>query len=354
MHPDEISLMNASIHTKRAIRNQSASVCIDLFGGAITDFHLDDHPVNPLSFKFSKDQMPANNQKGAVYQGHFLCLGRWGIPSAGEINAGVPDHGEIANMMWEESTQRDNCIGMKASSRLEGLAVNRSVSMDKANGLYLITEDVTNINPLGRMYNMVQHPTIASPFLDEHVLVDCNALMGFDYALDDFSDASFNPWPNVFGKDSLLIDVSTCKEPSSSVFSFVVNPEQSYGWVTAFSPSQNLLIGYLWKRVHYPWINHWIHWSDETILYRGLEFGTTGIHKPFPEILDRNLVEVLNEKTYSYLDAGATHTRSFMSFLQRMPQDYQGVAEIYYNENGIRVIEKHTGKQPEISCSLKL
>ena len=330
------------------------TLCVDLFGGAVTDFHLENHLINPLSFKFSKDQMPTNNKAGAVYQGHFLCLGRWGIPSAGEEKAGIPDHGQIANMMWEECTREDNCIGMKATSLLEGLAVDRSVCIDETHALYLTTEEVTNINPLGRMYNMVQHPTIANPFLDERVIVNCNAHMGFDYALDEFTPASFNEWPNVCCKDSRWIDVSTCNEPYSSVFSFVVDPAQSHGWITAFSPSQRLLIGYLWKRIDYPWINHWIHWSDETILYRGLEFGTTGIHKPFPEILDRNLVEVLNEKTYSYLDAGATHTRSFISFLQVMPEDYHGVAQIEYNGNAISLIEKHTNKQLEISCSLKL
>ena len=46
--------------------------------------------------------MPANNKAGAPYQGHFACIGRWGEPSAGEIKAGLPNHGEAANILWQQ------------------------------------------------------------------------------------------------------------------------------------------------------------------------------------------------------------------------------------------------------------
>jgi hypothetical protein len=55
------------------LQNKTSVIEVDLHGGAITDFHLKDNPVNPLSFSFTKEQMPANNKAGAVYQGHFIC-----------------------------------------------------------------------------------------------------------------------------------------------------------------------------------------------------------------------------------------------------------------------------------------
>src|SRR5687768_16229753 len=93
------------VDTKRNIWNQSVSITIDLFGGAITDLHLRGYRLNPLAFRFSKEQMPENNRSGAVYQGHFLCLGRWGSPSGGEIKKGMPNHGQFANIMWEEGNK---------------------------------------------------------------------------------------------------------------------------------------------------------------------------------------------------------------------------------------------------------
>src|ERR1700755_3260544 len=93
---------------KTFLENSLCSLTVDSFGGAITNFHLkDEQQINPLSFAFTQEQMPENNKNGAPYQGHFLCLGRWGLPSEGEIKTGVPNHGEAANIHWEIQNQTD-------------------------------------------------------------------------------------------------------------------------------------------------------------------------------------------------------------------------------------------------------
>ena len=70
--------------SRACIENESASLSINLDGGAIIDFQLKTTGINPLSFLYPNDLMPSNNKNGAAYQGHFLCLGRWGEPSSGE------------------------------------------------------------------------------------------------------------------------------------------------------------------------------------------------------------------------------------------------------------------------------
>jgi hypothetical protein len=66
---------------------------INLFGGALVDFRLSEQSLNPYAWRLSTDEIPPNNRNGAPFQGHFLCLGRWGAPTAGEIRAGVPHNG---------------------------------------------------------------------------------------------------------------------------------------------------------------------------------------------------------------------------------------------------------------------
>ena len=34
-----------------------------------------------------------------------------------------------------------------------------------------VEEDITNTNPLGRVWNLVQHPTLGPPFLDEVMML---------------------------------------------------------------------------------------------------------------------------------------------------------------------------------------
>ena len=148
-----------------SIQNKNCSLTLDLNGGAITDFHLASNKINPLSFAFSKDQMPQNNKEGAPYQGHFLCLGRWGEPSVGEIKAGLPNHGEIANILWHQvETNQDIILEMQTSGKREGLSVQRKIVLDQHEAIFIIKEKVLNINPLGRLFSMVQHPTLAIPF----------------------------------------------------------------------------------------------------------------------------------------------------------------------------------------------
>ena len=115
----------------RQIHNEMASLTVNAFGGALIDFHLHNSKINPLSFRFTEDQMPANNKSGAPYQGHFLCLGRWGEPSVGEIKAGIPNHGHFANMMWTCSLSDPETLNMHAESELEGLKVDRAIRLDK-------------------------------------------------------------------------------------------------------------------------------------------------------------------------------------------------------------------------------
>jgi hypothetical protein len=158
--------------SKACIENESASLSINLDGGAIIDFQLKATGINPLSFSYPKNLMPVNNRNGAAYQGHFLCLGRWGEPSSGEKNAGLPDHGQLANMTWENAiSTKDDYLEMHATSVLEGLKVNREIYLDPVSPIFLVKEQVVNINPLGRLCSMVQHPTIAAPFLDNKISI---------------------------------------------------------------------------------------------------------------------------------------------------------------------------------------
>jgi hypothetical protein len=286
------------------ISNSEASVSVDLFGGAIVDFHLAGG-INPLSFKFPAGKMPKNNKPGAPYQGHFVCAGRWGPPSDGEIKAGLPHHGQAANLPWTGQSVAGK-ISMQVDLPLEGLALNRVINLDKHNAIFKVSEEIKNINSLGRLYNLVQHPALAKPFLTANTVVNCNADKGFNYLFSTKPLEHLASWP--FGVTESLerINLSVADKPYSSVFSFTIKKDAKFGWITAYSPEHNLLIGYLWKREDYAWINLWQDFNGDTIRYRGLEFGTTGMHKPYKQIIAEGNHRVFDEDTYKYIDAGET------------------------------------------------
>lgn len=303
----------------RTIRNAKASLSVDLYGGAITAFHLNADKVNPLSFAFSKEEMPASNREGAPYQGHFVCLGRWGKPSAGELDAGLPDHGEAAGTSWITlPRENDRTLGMEVECPLEGLKLDRRIRMDETYPVCAVEESVRNTAALGRLYNIVQHPTLAAPFLDNSTVVNCNATLGFDQFGDSTPEEDPLHWP--YGRHKAgghrEIDLRTPLQPYNSVFSFIADPEEEYAWITAWSPRFRLLLGYVWKRRDYPWIHVWQHWENGQLRFRGMEFGTAALHRPFKSILDTGLC-LFGEKTTEYIDAGETSPKLYMSFLCR-------------------------------------
>ena len=147
--------------------SSEASIAFDLLGGGLVDFHRKDGNVNPLTWE----------SKGGAMQprarGHFLCMDRWGQPSESEKRNGMPFHGEASNVAWKQTGP----ARMEADLPMAQLHVERTAALDGAT--LTVRELVTNKGKLGRMYNVVQHPSIAPPFLDERTFVDANVGQGF-------------------------------------------------------------------------------------------------------------------------------------------------------------------------------
>ncbi|MBS1745143.1 MAG: hypothetical protein JST21_03120 [Bacteroidetes bacterium] len=312
---------------KVVLENDACYLSVESFGGAIIDFHLKNNPgVNPLSFAFTNDQMPVNNKQGAPYRGHFLCAGRWGQPSDKEIKCGIPNHGEAANIDWQAS-EINNSILMQAVCKKEGLQIERKIELDQQSSIFVVTEKFMNINSLGRLWNVVQHPTLAAPFLDERVIINCNATIGFDQAHYNNAEEKSIFFPDVIDDKNNQFNLKKPQTKYNSVFSFLVNHQDEFGWITAFSPKYKLLLGYVWKRSDYPWIHLWQHWNEDTISYRGIEFGTAGIHQPFEEILN-TATKLFGEKTLAYIDADECVSKSYISFLIDTGPDFSETENI--------------------------
>ena len=323
------------------LETRISKLVVELGGGSITDFHLADHPLNPLTWELKNDTASPR------LRGHFLCLDRWGQPSAAEQRNGMPFHGEAPRVPWrvvsQPSVQGNKQVAeMSASLPLAGLDVTRRIRLSTDAAFFVVTERVTNRNKLGRIYNMVQHPSIAPPFLDERTLVDANARTGFMQ-----SSPLPNPeqpkveWPHALNKDQPTDLRHLTGDPAPEVVSYTIDDE--HGWVTASSISGGLLIGYIWKTSDYPWFNAWRDSNQGHPAARGLEFGTTGLHQPFPILVKKG--RIFNRPLYAYIDAGESEARSYACFLFRIPQDYKGVARLTYVNGRLQLHEHGSGRQ---------
>lgn len=241
---------------------------------------------------------------------------------------------------------------------MAGLEIEREVILSPFDAVAVVKESVTNVKELGRVYNMVQHPTIAVPFLDENTLVDCNGKRGFAQGPNrTYSATPEKPtveFPRSVNRAGEEANARHMTGGDDDVQSYEVEPGSPVGWICATSPAAGLLLGYVWPAADYPWISLWCCSRGGRACARGLEFGTTGLHQPFP-ILSRH-PRIFDLPTSQYIDAGETQTRSYGLFLARVPADFRGVASLALEgtklvakeRDGGRTVTLETGETGEL------
>lgn len=317
---------------------QTAKLVVDLAGGSIADFRLRDLELNPLNWAAPK----AGDTTPRPF-GHFVCLDRWGAPSEAEGANGMPYHGEAAHGEWQilrDVTTEEGSLRaeMAAKLPLAGLSIKRTIRLSRTAACFTVREDITNENRLGRIYNAVQHPTIGPPFLDETTIVDCNGRKGFAQGgpLPDPEEPSFY-WPRALNQEGNAVNLRRLtNDPNPNVVSYAIDDE--YGWVTAATPAKNLLIGYVWKTKDYPWVSLWRDTREGKPSARGLEFGTTGLHQPYPVLVRKG--RIFGRSLFEHLDTGETAAKSYAAFLFKIPSDFAGVASIQIEKRGLILRER--------------
>lgn len=312
-----------------SVANELSILAIDPCGGAFLDFHLKSNPVNPLAFRSENEGLP---RRGG-FQGHFLCLGRWGDPMKGERSLGIPKHGEICRIPWEFTIMRDALkVIMKAKSPQELLKIERAVTLHPFYPVAKVRETVCNEANLGRFYQLVQHPTFAAPFLNNDVLVFCNGGIGFNQMFNGNPESNALHWPYAYTEDERILKLNRFDSPYNGVFSFVVDTQSSQGWLAIYSRKYRLIMGYVWSREQYPWINMWQHWEGRQLTCLGLEFGTTGLYKPFSQIVEEQHTRLFGERTYAFIDGGERVRYDYHMFLYRVNKPLEKLESLRLTE----------------------
>jgi hypothetical protein len=208
-----------------------------------------------------------------------------------------------------------------------GLQLTRKIELAEDEPVFFVTEEINNLNKYGRMFNIVQHVSLASPFLDKTTLFDNNAEKGFE----NKEDGSLNQeeiilkWPEA-NHNGEKVSLRQFQNEWPRVSSFVYNQNDKYGWVTACNPGKKIMLGYIWKTQDYPWINFWRSMEKGVPVAFGMEFGTTGLHESFPVVAKKG--KIFDRNIYAFIDASEVISKSFTAFLAKIPEDYKGVEKI--------------------------
>jgi hypothetical protein len=295
------------------LKNENIEIGINSFGGAISFFSPVNSDVNFLSWKLNQDDMPENNRNGAPFQGHFLCYGRWGAPTEGEIKAGIPHNGEHNNKLWRTEKSADNLsLTMHVKAEMDQVNITRKIRLAKDQGVFKVRETFEHTSGIGRLCNIVQHLTLGPPFLNTSLRIYSNCQEGF-LQVNSFPDPGSKEyvWPEGRDEEGNSFDLRKFQTGINFVSTHIIN--DSCGWVIAIDSLSRYFMGYVWSTEDYPWINLWNHNEEGSPAAYGMEFGTTGIGRPYPDLVS-NDVFFHGKNSYFFMDAGQEIVKEYYGF----------------------------------------
>jgi hypothetical protein len=318
-----------------------------LNGSAFTKFELVTKKVNPFDWKLPTARLPETNIGSYDFQGHFLCLGTWGMPTEGEKKAGIKFYGEVNTEKWEVLTplnqnSKAQTLTTTCKGPIEKLYITRKVSLFNASSVIKVEEQITNNLPIGRPYNILQHATMGGEFINQKTVLNSNAGKGFyqnaDYVRDTYAtieETSYD-WPNgKFPDTDINLSLSN-QIPKSFVSSHIFPENETMAWATLANVEEGFLIGYIWDKKEYPWLNVWHQYEEGKVKGRAIEFATCGMWQSF-EYMMTNDSRFFGQNSFEFIDAGETKNKSYYLFLLPIPKDFVAVNQIKKHANSIEI-----------------
>jgi hypothetical protein len=318
--------------------NGTMCMSINVHGGAVSSCKLNKHGLNPFSWK-------AKRHKGnpSIKEGLFICFDRLGKPSKDDLEKGIPFHGEATGVRWEVLEQKtseagDLMLKMRCRLPVAKMSLVREYCLFKDSSVCRITDRIKNGNPVKKTYNVLQHPSLAPPFLDNSVMVDCNAHRGFL----NVKDVSKIPgptigWPEI-NYQSKPLNLRFMKDGNGLVANYVCNESVAYGWGCVSNPKRNLLVGCLWPTKDYPWTRVWREWNQDAPKSLGVEFSTTPLGIPLEEV--EQVGDLFGHATIESLDPDAETVKTFYLFLSEIPKDFAGVGNVSLSDGILTIRER--------------
>jgi hypothetical protein len=160
-------------------------------------------------------------------------------------------------------------------------------------------------------------------------------------------------WPLAPGLDGKLIDLTAPPEDAHYLdhATVLVDPALTLGWIATVNTAKHLIIGYIFKRDEYPWVQNWGNFPESGKFARGLEFST----QPYDESRRLAVTKsgMLDAPTYRWLPAKSIIRSHFLLFYSRTPDSFGKVTAVRL-DNGRIMIEDSAKNHIALTASLPL
>lgn len=367
-----------------ALQNSSLQAVFTPGGGHLAALRLAGINVNPLweppwpSIEPDQQASPLADVYGTGIEGkllsgilgHHLCLGHFGGPSAEEAKQGLGVHGEAPVRNWRvekgagQAEEADG-ITMQVHLPITQMDVMRRAWLLPDSPVLHVQESVTSRLGFDRPFGWCQHVTLGEQFLEEgHTFFDASVNRGRVYPFDlgghdTLASGEEFIWPNAPRKDGKTDDLRIYpREPKTGDFvSLLTGEDSQWAWFTAMNIRLSLLIGYIWKRADFPWLDIWEEnrsrtqkpWNGQTVV-RGLEFANQPMPANYRTLA--SLHPMLGQPALAWLPAKATLLTAYSAWLCRVPTGAKMVRGVYLDQDKLQV-EFDSGEKWSAACRLK-
>jgi hypothetical protein len=197
-----------------------------------------------------------------------------------------------------------------------------------------------------------EHATVSAPFLEPgKVAVDMPAFKSKTKAyqmqpnstrqLPSFVDFT---WPTAPTTDGQRFDVRTAPMKPNSLdhTTTLLDPSRRLVYVTALHLDKRLLIGWVFRREEFPWVQTWLSYPGPNRMTRGLEFSTQPFDLTRAEVLKNG--PLFDSPVLRILPAKSTITSSFLMFYTAVPEGFLKVDDVQLS-GGKLIIEDRANKK---------
>lgn len=352
------------------LANDKLELTVTIQGASLARLVLaEDHAaVNPF-WEPSRMARELGGQAGfRSSTGHFVCVDGFGMPSIEERAAGLPMHGEAHTRPFEiRRMSREGhtaVVTMETTLPILQERLTRTMRVVDGENVVYVDSRLENLLGFDRPVNWAEHATVGSPFLASgETVVDVSGTRsmtrswtGPKVGTSDRRLASgkeFN-WPQAPGLHEETVDMRVTPSAPHYVdhLTTLVDPERKYGYVTALNKAQHLLIGYVFLREEFPWVQHWDNFPATGKLARGMEFST----QPF-DVSRREVIggpALFGAPMYRWLAAKSSIQSRFLVFYTQVPEGMTRVDDVKLEGRQIVIEDRAAGKKITLRASLGL
>jgi hypothetical protein len=284
----------------------------------------------------------------------------FGPVSAAERAAGLPGHGE-AHLQRFEVRQSGGRLVIEATLPIVQEKLTRTIRLAPGENIVYVDSKLENLMGFDRPVHWAEHATVGSPFLESGMtVVDVSGARSLTRPYEQVkmgaterrlaSGKEFT-WPMAPGLDGKPVDLrETPREPRyQDHATTLVDPARKHGWTTALHTGKRLLVGYLFRREEFPWVQYWGNYPPNGRFARGLEFSTQPFDVPRREVIGSP--PLFGAPVYRWLPAKSAIEARFLLFYARAPEGMRKVDEVRLEGGQLIIEDRAAGKTLTLAAS---